>query len=77
MRKSEDSHKGAEECGAEGLMGFLSTPYQVMTPTSKDGEKWLKEENTMLGVVGTESTKALNKWIIKSISYITCNLWFH
>lgn len=26
MRKSEDSHKGAEECGAEGLMGFLLTP---------------------------------------------------
>lgn len=40
MRKSEDSHKGAEGCGAEELMGFLSTPpYQIMTPTSKDGGK--------------------------------------
>lgn len=46
MRKSVDSHKGAEEYAAEWLMGFLSTPYQIMTPTSKDGAEWLKEANT-------------------------------
>lgn len=60
MRKSVDSHKGAKECGAEGFMGFLSTPYQIMTRTSKDGEEWHEEENTQ-GLFWAYITQAMNE----------------